>query len=98
MKYIHFEWDESKNKVNYAKHKISFNEVKTVFSDPHARIIADPDHSEVEDRFILIGISQKLNLLIVCHCYRSPNEVIRIISARKTTKDESQQYGGFYEN
>jgi uncharacterized protein len=94
MKYIHFDWDESKNDANIRKHKISFEEAKTVFYDPNARIISDPEHSDNEDRFILLGLSQKLNLLIVCHCYRSKDEVIRIISARRATNTESENYGG----
>ncbi len=98
MSYIQFEWDEAKNKLNQSKHKISFEEAKTVFYDPKARLIHDPDHSNDEDRFILLGFSQQLNLLVVCHCYRSSNEIIRIISARKATTKESKQYGGFYEN
>ena len=98
MKYIHFDWDESKNKLNISKHKISFEEAKTVFYDPHARIINDPEHSIDEDRFILLGLSKNLHLLLVCHCYRSSDEIIRIISARKATKLESSQYGGPYEN
>ena len=98
MKYIQFDWDESKNKLNITKHKISFEEAKTAFFDPNARIISDPEHSSDEDRFILLGINHKLRLLIVCHCYRSKDEVIRIISARKANKLECVQYGGFYES
>jgi uncharacterized protein len=94
MKYIQFEWDETKNSSNITKHHISFEEAKTVFYDPHARIITDPEHSDSEDRFIILGLSQKLHLLVVCHCYRSSDEVIRIISARKATKTESSNYGG----
>ena len=94
MKPIRFSWDESKNSANITKHTISFDEAKTVFLDPYARIISDPDHSDLEDRFILLGLSQKLRLLIVCHCYRSDDEIIRIISARKATKTESTYYGG----
>ena len=98
MNYIHFEWNESKNQLNISKHKISFDEAKSVFYDPHARIINDPEHSNDEDRFILLGLSKNLNLLLVCHCYRSSDEIIRIISARKATKSESTQYGGPYES
>ncbi len=93
MKDIHFEWDETKNKINIKKHKVSFEEAKTVFYDVHARIIADPDHSQAEDRFIMLGLSTGLKLLVVCHCYRQPDETIRIISARKATKNETQYYG-----
>ena len=94
MKYIRFQWDESKNLSNIKKHQISFDEAKSAFYDPYARLIADPEHSDTEDRFILLGLSQKLNLLIVCHCYRSSDEIIRIISARRATKTESSNYGG----
>jgi len=94
MKYIQFEWDPAKNDTNIKKHKISFEEAKTAFYDPKARVIDDPDHSVTEDRFILLGLSQNLNLLIVCHCYRSQDEIIRIISARKATKIETSSYGG----
>jgi uncharacterized DUF497 family protein len=94
MKYIQFEWDPSKNDTNIKKHQISFDEAKTAFYDPNARIIDDPEHSDSEDRFILLGLSQNLNLLIVCHCYRSKDEIIRIISARKATKQETSNYGG----
>lgn len=94
MKAISFEWDQTKAASNLEKHGISFNEAKTVFWDPNARIIHDPDHSEEEDRFIILGMSHNMNILIVCHCYKEPNEVIRIISARKATKSESNNYGG----
>ena len=88
-----FEWDENKNRSNIRKHGISFKEAETVFYDENALLIDDPDHSDEEDRFILLGISTSLRLLIVCHCYRQSDMVIRIISARKATKPESQQYG-----
>jgi uncharacterized protein len=94
MKYIQFEWDPSKNDINIKKHQISFEEAKTAFYDPNARMIEDIEHSDSENRFILLGLSQNLNLLIVCHCYRSTDEIIRIISARKATKSESSNYGG----
>jgi uncharacterized DUF497 family protein len=94
MKEIHFEWDESKNSINRKKHSISFEEAKSVFYDPYARLINDPEHSDSEDRFIILGLSRKLNVLVVCHCYRKQDEVIRIISARKATKIEASVYGG----
>jgi hypothetical protein len=84
---------EAKNQSNISKHGISFEEAQTVFYDESALLIDDPDHSETEDRFILIGISASLRLLVVCHCYRQVDKVIRIISARKATKSESKQYG-----
>ena len=89
---ITFEWDENKNTINKTKHGISFEEAKTVFYDPSALVIDDPDHSDYEDRFIILGLSAKTNLLVVCHCYRNDDETIRIISARKATKSESGQY------
>ena len=93
MKYIQFEWDNHKNEINIRKHKISFEEAKTVFYDKNARIIADPEHSQDEGRFIILGLSSALRLLVVCHCYRKNDEVIRIISARKATKNEIKYYG-----
>jgi len=97
MESIRFEWDESKNVVNQKKHKISFDEAKTVFYDDEARIIDDPEHSEGEERFIILGLSKKANLLVVCHCYRASETVIRIISARKATKIETKQYRDYRE-
>ena len=93
MKNLRFEWDEQKNLLNIAKHQVSFDEAKTVFSDVYARIIDDPDHSDDENRFIILGISQRLRILVVCHCYREKDELIRIISARKATKNEVNSYG-----
>ncbi|MBW0433826.1 BrnT family toxin [Leptospira yasudae] len=92
MSSIEFEWDSGKNKFNLKKHGISFEEAKTVFYDEKARIIDDPDHSQDEDRFIILGFSYRLNLLMVSNCYRSSKDVIRIISARKATKTEAKQY------
>ena len=94
MDYIEFLWDEEKNEKNIASHKISFEEAKTVFFDPNAKIIYDPDHSQSEDRFIILGVSKLLNILVVCHCYREKDTTIRIISARKATPNERKQYGG----
>ena len=88
-----FEWDENKNALNIQKHGVSFNEAKTVFYDEEALLIFDPDNSEKEDRFLLLGRSSVLRLLIVCHCYRCQDEeVIRIISARKANSLEQKQY------
>ena len=92
MTKLHFEWDEPKAKANVRKHGISFDEAKTVFYDERARLIADPDHSESEDRFVLMGYSSGLKLLVVCHCYRADGNVIRIISARKATRTEASFY------
>ena len=93
MEYIHFVWDEVKNRQNVAKHGVSFNEARSAFFDDNARVVHDPDHSGSEDRFILLGISLKLRLLLVCHCYRESEEQIRIISARKAAAAEARQYG-----
>ncbi len=92
MNTIRFEWDENKNSSNKVKHGISFEEALTVFYDEDALYIDDPSHSEEEERFIILGVSQNANLLVVCHCYRESETVVRIISARKATKNESAQY------
>lgn len=92
MEILKFEWDENKNTINKAKHKVSFEEARSVFYDADALVIDDPDHSEQEERFIILGASEKSNLLVVCHCYRQSETVIRIISARLATKRESEQY------
>ena len=92
MELLKFEWDENKNEINKKKHKISFEEAKTVFHDDNALLIDDPEHSEQEERFIILGTSAKANLLVVCHCYRHSETVIRIISSRKATKTETNQY------
>lgn len=89
---LHFEWDESKAAANIKKHGVSFEEAKSVFSDERAKLINDPDHSEDEDRFVLLGLSSILRLLVVCHCYRGDDGVIRIISARKATRSEANFY------
>lgn len=89
---ITFEWDENKNNINKKKHNITFEEAKTVFYDEEALVINDPEHSQEEERFLILGFSKKANLLVVCHCYRASETVIRIISARKATKSETKQY------
>jgi uncharacterized DUF497 family protein len=90
---IQFKWDENRNRKNKRKHGVSFEEAQTVFLDENAIRFFDPDHSEEEDRFIMLGISFKLRALVVCHCYRENDEVIRLISARKADKDEIRDYG-----
>ena len=92
MSALRFEWDERKAAVNAKKHGVSFEEARSVFFDERARLIEDPDHSEAEERFILLGLSNSLRLLLVCHCYRSGGNVIRIISARKATPRETKSY------
>ena len=89
---LSFEWDEHKNAVNQAKHQVSFEEAQTVFYDDRALVIDDPEHSQDEERFIILGMRARARLLIVCHCYRASDTVIRIISARKATKTESKYY------
>jgi len=89
---IEFHWDEKKSQSNRRKHGISFDEAKTAFSDEYGRLISDPDHSDDEERFVLLGVSQNIRLLVVCHCYRGSDSVIRIISARKADKFEAKQY------
>lgn len=93
METIRFEWDSNKNETNKKKHGISFEEAATVFYDTEALVIEDTEHSEEEERFLILGLSSKTNLLVVCHCYRASETVIRIISARKATKTESGYYG-----
>lgn len=92
MNGIKFEWDDNKNEINKKKHKISFDEARTVFYDTEALVIDDPEHSEQEERFIILGLSKKTNLLVVCHCYRESDSIIRIISARKATTTEAGYY------
>ena len=94
MKNLRFEWDPKKNANNHRKHGVSFEDAKTAFSDEFGRIIDDPDHSDDEARFVLLGISASLRLLVVCHCYRAGGDIIRIISARRADKLESAQYRG----
>ena len=92
MSELRFEWDERKEKANIKKHSVSFSEARTVFYDENAIQFFDPDHSESEDRFILLGISLKLRILVVCHCFRESETVVRIISARKADGDEEKEY------
>ena len=87
-----FDWDENKNEINRRKHGIDFEEASTVFFDDQAILFDDPEHSEYEDRFLLLGMSETANVCIVCHCYRESDTVIRIISARKATRKEEERY------
>ena len=89
---LRFAWDARKSKLNERKHRVSFEEAQTVFTNDHALFLADPDHSAAEDRFALLGLSARFRVLVVVHCYREAEEVIRIISARKATKSEQAQY------
>ncbi len=94
MSFLTFGWDERKNASNKKKHGVSFDEAKSVFTDQFARLISDPDHSDEEERFILLGTSIDSRLLVVCHCIRV-NDSIRIISARKADKQEREIYEGY---
>lgn len=89
---LRFEWDEEKNEANRRKHGVSFEEARSVFFDDRALFMHDPDESASEDRFLLLGLSATLRTLMVCHCYRRADEVIRIISARKADRTEREQY------
>ena len=89
---VSFEWDARKNRANRKKHGVSFEEARTAFFDEHARVIADPEHSGDEDRFVLLGLSAQLRVLVVCHCYRAADQVVRIISARRADPSEQHQY------
>ncbi len=92
MNDIRIEWDKQKSRKNKQKHKVSFEEAQTVFLDENAIRYYDPDHSELEDRFILLGMSFTLRVLVICHCFRENDSVIRIISARKADKREQSDY------
>lgn len=92
MKKLIFEWSDKKNDSNKRKHGVSFEEAQTVFFDENALVFDDPDHFIQEERFILLGLCQSLKVLVVCHCYRSDESIIRIISARKATKIEQSAY------
>lgn len=90
---LEFVWDERKDEANQKKHGVSFDEARTAFYDERAMVYFDPDHSKDEDRFILLGVSFKLRILVVCHCHRQADTVIRIISARKANTTEKKSYG-----
>ena len=92
MTELRFEWDPKKEQSNVRKHGISFHEALCVFSDESAVLLDDPEHSNDEQRFLLLGLSVRLRLLVVCHCYREAADVIRLISARKATRHESRAY------
>jgi hypothetical protein len=95
MQEMAFSWDDRKSRENLRKHGVSFQEASTAFADENARLKHDPDHSQEEDRFILLGFSAKLRLLVVSHAYRQEGKQIRIVSARKATANERRQYGNF---
>jgi len=91
---IKFEWDPGKDIANQRKHGISFEEAQSVFFDENAVQFYDEHHSDQEDRFIMLGLSIRSRILVVCHCERESEGVIRIISARRATKSERSYYGG----
>lgn len=92
MKPPRFDWDERKNAQNQRKHGVSFEEAMTAFLDDRALFMEDPDHSAREERFVLIGLSAALRVLVVCHCYRAADDVIRVISARRAAPTERRAY------
>lgn len=92
MAELKIEWDEAKNRSNRRKHHVSFEEASTVFYDENALLLDDPEHSTKEDRFVLLGLSSVLRLIVVCHCHRTDDDVIRIISARRATRPERRIY------
>ena len=92
MKAIRFEWDAGKNKINQKKHGVSFEEARSVFYDDNAFEFYDCEHSAQEERFLMLGVSSKLRILLVCYAYKEEESVIRIISARKATKNEQKVY------
>jgi hypothetical protein len=92
MSDLTFEWDAAKAAANLRKHRVSFQEAVTVFSDERGLLLDDPEHSTSEDRFILLGLSSRLDTLVVVHCYREAQDSIRIISARQATRPERAAY------
>ena len=94
MALLRFDWDDDKAAANLRKHGVTFDEAVTVFYDDQAVEFYDDEHSEWEDRFLLLGVSSVPHLLLVCHCYREEDSIIRIISARKATRSEAAQYPG----
>ena len=92
MKELEFDWDSKKDKSNAKKHGVSFEDAKAAFFDETAIVFHDPDHSEEEERFILLGLSIRVGVLVVCHCTRGEDAIIRIISARRADKQEEADY------
>ena len=86
------EWDPRKDRANQKKHGVSFQEAAAVFVDERALFMADSEHSEDEDRFVLLGLSATMRIILVCHCYLESDQIVRIISARKATRSERTQY------
>ncbi|CZE51575.1 BrnT family toxin [Campylobacter geochelonis] len=86
-----YEWSLTKERLNIIKHGVNFTEAKSVFADEYALVIFDEDHSETEERFLILGMSDKERILLVVHCYKE-NDTIRIISSRRATSRECKQY------
>lgn len=95
MAQLQFDWDPRKERANQKKHGIGFNEARSVFLDEFARIIPDTDSSDGEPRFLMLGMSISLRVLVVCHCYRESEQVIRIISARRADPTERKEYARY---
>lgn len=92
MSQMRFAWDERRDAANQRKYGVSSAEAATVFHDERALLVDDQDHSDAEDRFVVLGLSSALRMLVVCHCYRESDTVIRIISARRAGGSEADQY------
>jgi len=92
MSELRFEWDSDKAVENLKKHGVSFEEAQTIFYDDYAIEFYDNEHSEWENRFLMVGLSTQLRLLLVCHCFRESESVIRLISAREATRREGRLY------
>jgi uncharacterized DUF497 family protein len=90
---VRFEWDSAKALRNVHKHGVTFAEASTAFSDDHAVLLDDPDPIPDEERYLLLGLSSSLQVLVVVHCYRDEDHTIRLISARRATRAERAQYG-----
>lgn len=95
MTELQFAWDPRKDRANQKKHRIGFNEAKSVFLDEFARIIPDAESSDDEPRFLMLGMSIGLRVLVVCHCYRESEQVIRLISARRADPTERKEYARY---
>lgn len=89
---LRFAWDPRKANENSRRHGVTFGEAQTVFLDENALLIGDPDHSDDEDRFVMIGLSARLRVLVVCHCYRTAESEVRLITARKGDREERREY------
>jgi uncharacterized DUF497 family protein len=89
---LRFEWDAAKNRANVRRHGVSFEEASSTFLDENGILIDDPGHSIGEERFVLLGLTSSLRLLVICHCYRQHPDVVRLISARKADKGERENY------